>query len=118
MSFDLVIKNGMVVTAEAIYQADIGVVGESITAVGEGLSGNYEIDASGKLVIPGAVDIHVHFQMPIGNFTSADDFFSGTRAAAFGGTTAIIDFVEPEEDESLLDALTKRAKRGRSQGGH
>ena len=108
MSLDLVIKNGTVVTAEAVYQADVGILGESIAAVGRELSGINEIDAAGKLVIPGAVDIHVHFQMPIGDFTSADDFYSGTRAAALGGTTAIIDFVEPEEGESLLDALAKR----------
>lgn len=108
MSFDKVIKNGMVVTAEAVYKADVGIVGESIAAVGQELTGTEQIDAAGKLVIPGAVDIHVHFQMPIGDFVSADDFFSGTRAAALGGTTAIIDFVEPQGDESMLAALSKR----------
>jgi len=108
MSFDRVIKNGTVVTAEAVYKADVGIVGESIAAVGQELEGIEQIDAAGKLVLPGAVDIHVHLQMPIGDFVSADDFYSGTRAAALGGTTTIIDFVEPEEDESLLAALGKR----------
>ena len=108
MSFDLVIKNGTVVTTEAQFQADVGIVGERFAAVGQDLVGERTIDAQGKLVVPGAVDIHVHFQMPIGNFISADNFFSGTRAAALGGTTAIIDFVEPGENESLLDALAKR----------
>ena len=67
-----------------------------------------ELEARGKLVIPGAVDVHVHLQMPIGEFTSADDFFTGTRAAAFGGTTTVIDFVEAKPQESLLDALAAR----------
>ena len=108
MSIDLVIKNGTVVTAESTYQADIGIQGETIAAIGIGLTGAREIDATGRLVIPGAVDMHVHMQMPIGNFVSADDFFTGTRAAALGGTTAIVDFVEPQDDESMLDALSER----------
>lgn len=108
MMFDLVIKNGTIVTAESTYEADIGIRAEKIAAVGMDLAGTREIDASGKLVTPGAVDIHVHMQMPIGDFVSADDFFTGTRAAALGGTTAIIDFVEPLEDESLLEALAAR----------
>ena len=108
MSFDLVIKNGTIVTAESTYRADIGIQGEAIVAIGEGLTGTKEVDASEKLVIPGAVDIHVHMQMPIGDFVSSDDFFSGTRAAALGGTTAIVDFVEPIADETLVDALVDR----------
>lgn len=108
MTLDLVIKNGTIITAETTYQADIGIQGEQITAIGQSLSGAREIDAAGKLVTPGAIDIHVHLQMPIGDITSADDFFTGTRAAAFGGTTTIIDFVEPEPDQTLLDALAAR----------
>src|SRR5690606_13022744 len=65
MDFDLVIKNGTIVTAESTYRADVGVRGERIAAIGETLSGTREIDASGKLVTPGAVDIHVHMQMPL-----------------------------------------------------
>jgi dihydropyrimidinase len=108
MELDLVIKNGTVVTAATTYQADIGVRGEKIVAIGEGLKGRREIDAAGKLVTPGAVDIHVHLQMPIGDFVSSDDFFSGTRAAAFGGTTAVIDFVEAGPDESMVEAIAAR----------
>lgn len=108
MSFDLVIKNGTIVTAETTYQADIGIEGQKIAAIGRGLPGEREIDAAGKLVTPGAIDGHVHLEMPIGNFVSADDFFSGTRAAAFGGTTTIIDFVEARPGESLLAALAAR----------
>lgn len=106
--YDFVIKNGTVVTAAATYQAEIGIQGEKIAAIGTDLTGKREIDATGKLVTPGAVDIHVHLQMPIGDFVSSDDFFTGTRAAAFGGTTSIVDFVEPHAHESLLHALTAR----------
>lgn len=110
MDYDLVIKNGTIITAEStLIQADIAVSGEKIAHIGSNLSGKQEIDATGKYVIPGAVDIHVHMQMPLPNgVTSADTFFTGTRAAAFGGTTAIVDFVAPEPDESMMDALAKR----------
>ena len=108
MSFDLVIKDGTLVTATSTYQADIGIEGESIAAVGQNLAGDEEVDAAGKLVIPGAVDIHVHMQMPIGDFISADDFFTGTKAAALGGTTSIVDFVEPGAQQNMVDALNER----------
>ncbi len=109
MTYDLVIQNGTVVTAEATYPADVAIAGETIVAVGSGLSGKHVLDAQGNHVIPGGVDIHVHMQMPLGNgVVSSDTFFTGTRAAAFGGTTAIVDFVAPEADESMLDALAKR----------
>ena len=109
MDFDLVIKNGTIVTAESTYRADVGVRGERIAAIGDNLAGVREIDAAGKLVTPGAVDIHVHMQMPLpSGVVSADTFFTGTRAAAFGGTTTIIDFVTPEVEQSMMDALAKR----------
>lgn len=108
MKFDIVIKNGKIVTATHSYFADVAINGEKIAAIGENLSGRREINAEGMLVTPGAVDIHVHLEMPIGKFVSTDDFFSGTRAAAFGGTTAIVDFVETQPDETMLDALAAR----------
>lgn len=108
MTYDLVIKGGRVVTADATYIADVGIDGERIAALGEDLQGRKEIDARGKLVTPGAVDVHVHMQMPIGHFVSSDNFFTGTRAAAFGGTTTIIDFVEAAPDQPLLEALAQR----------
>jgi dihydropyrimidinase len=109
MTYDLVIKNGEVVTASATTHADVAVQGEHIAAIGHDLHGRREIDAAGMLVTPGAVDIHVHMQMPLaGGVVSSDDFFTGTRAAALGGTTAIVDFVEPQADEPLLDALAAR----------
>lgn len=107
--FDTVIKNGTIVTARNCYTADIGINGQTIAAIGDRLSGQNEIDAAGKWVTPGAVDIHVHMQMPLADgVVSADNFFTGSRAAAFGGTTTIIDFVDTKADESMLQALTKR----------
>ncbi|HFQ93416.1 MAG TPA: dihydropyrimidinase, partial [Anaerolineae bacterium] len=106
--YDLVIKNGTVVTAVATFPADVAVNGEMIAAVGQNLRGSREIDAAGKLVTPGAVDIHVHLEMPIGRFVSTDDFFHGTAAAAFGGTTSIIDFVETQPAETMVEAIAAR----------
>lgn len=108
MTFDLVIKKGTVVTAVATYQADVGIQGEQIAAVGQGLQGRHEIEAAGKLVIPGAIDPHVHLQYPLPGVRSADDFFTGTRAAAFGGTTTVIDFVEPKPTQTMVDGLADR----------
>jgi dihydropyrimidinase len=109
MNFETVIKNGTIVTAEATYPADIGINGETIAAIGRGLSGTREIDAAGKLVTPGAIDVHVHMQMSLGGgIISADNFFTGTRAAAFGGTTTIIDFVEPQPEQTMLAGLADR----------
>lgn len=110
--YDLVIRNGTLITAEAVFTADLGVIGETIAAIGEGLSGKTTLDADGMYVIPGAIDVHVHLGMPIGRFTSTDDFYHGTRAAAFGGTTAIIDFVETGKTETMLQALA--ARRGKA----
>ena len=108
MVYDMVIRNGKIVTAANSYYADLGISGEKIAAIGENLDGRRIIDASGCLVTPGAVDSHVHLEMPIGKYTSTDDFYTGTRAAAIGGTTSLIDFAEPEETEPLLEALEKR----------
>lgn len=108
MTYDLVIKNGMIVTGEMTAVSDVAIQGETIAAIGRDLRGKRVIEAAGKLVTPGAVDIHVHMQMPIGNFVSSDDFFTGTRAAALGGTTAIVDFVEPRAEEPLVHALDER----------
>lgn len=109
MTYDLVIKNGVIITSSATYAADIGIQDGRIAAIARSLHGAEELDAAGRYVIPGGIDIHVHMQMPLGDgVVSADDFFTGTRAAAFGGTTAIVDFVEPEPEQSLLAALAAR----------
>jgi dihydropyrimidinase len=105
---DLVIRNGTIITPTGLVAGDVAIDGETITAVGGTHNGRRIIDAAGKLIIPGGIDPHVHLGMPIGRFTSADDFFHGTRAAAFGGTTAVVDFVETGPAETMLDALAAR----------
>lgn len=105
---DLVIKNGTVVTAADIYRADIGIKRGKIALIGENLSGDENIEAGGKYVFPGFIDAHVHLQMPIGDITSTDDFTSGTIAAACGGTTTIIDFIDPKPGQSLRQAVDDR----------
>ena len=105
---DLVIANGTLVTAESAMRADLGIAGGRIRAIGTGLTGRETLDATRMLVLPGAVDEHVHLQMPVGDFSSSDDFYTGSVAAACGGTTTVIDFVEPEPDQPLVEALSAR----------
>lgn len=107
-SFDLVIQDGTVFTADGPRTMDVGITGAHIAGIAESLGGAAKIDASGCYVLPGGIDPHVHLQMPAGDIISSDDFASGTRAAALGGTTTVIDFVEPEPGEPLLEALQHR----------
>ena len=108
MRFDTLIVNGTVATASDTFQADIGIEHGKITAIGKSLPRDNAakiIDAAGKLVLPGGIDVHTHLDMPFGGTTSADDFETGTRAAAFGGTTTIIDFAIQYKDQSLRTAF-------------
>ena len=102
---DLIIKNGMVVTATESYRADIGVDGGTIALIGRDLSGEEVIDAAGMLVLPGGVDPHTHMELPFMGSISADDFRTGTIAAACGGTTTIIDFAIQGAGQTLRQAL-------------
>ena len=110
------VRNGRVVTASESYEADLYVDGGRIALVGQGLSlpADTVVDASGCLVLPGGIDAHTHLDMPAGELTSADDFETGTRAAAFGGTTTVVDFATPEPGQSLLAAL--ETWRGKAEG--
>jgi dihydropyrimidinase len=108
---DLVIKNGTIVTASDIYRADLGIREGKVALIGRDIYADEVIDASGKYVFPGFVDPHVHLQMTIGEITSTDDFVTGTIAAACGGTTTIIDFVDPKPGESLQEAARKRREQ-------
>jgi dihydropyrimidinase len=103
----LLIKGGRVVTAVDDYVADVLIEGETIAAVGTSLNGSTDrvIDATGKYVIPGAIDPHTHMEMPFGGTVSCDDFTSGTVSAAFGGTTSLIDFCLQSPGQSIPDAL-------------
>jgi dihydropyrimidinase len=109
---DILIKNGTLVTAERTFVADILLRGGTIAETGSPgtLSGKAEkvIDASGKLILPGGIDPHVHMHLPTPAGFSSDDFFSGSRAALMGGTTTLIDFVTPGKEENLCQALAKR----------
>ena len=108
MKLDMALTGGLVVGRDGVRIMDVGVRNGRIVALGDGLDGGRQIDAAGKLVIPGGVDIHLHLEMPIGGNVSADDFFDGTAAAACGGTTTVVDFVEPRPAETFVDALTAR----------
>ncbi len=101
------IKNGRVVTAVDDYTADILIEGETISVIGKQLDMEADkvIDASGKLVIPGGIDPHTHMELPFGGTQASDDFFTGTRGAAFGGTTTIIDFAVQYKGESMIQAV-------------
>lgn len=108
---DCIIKHGTVITADATFRADVLLRDGKISGLGESLSapsGAEVIDASGKLVLPGALDAHVHPAMPFMGTVSADDYFATTRAAACGGTTTIFDFAIQTEGETLLDAVKRR----------
>ena len=106
---DLLIKNGTLVTESQILRADIGVEAGIVTQLGSNIrsSGSNIIDASGKLVLPGGIDAHTHFEMPFMGTYTADDFESGTIAAACGGITTVIDFAVQEKRDTLLGTLEK-----------
>src|SRR5213596_3268511 len=96
MRFETILKNGTIVTATDTYSADVGISAENAAHV---------IDASGCYVMPGGIDVHTHLDMPFGGTTSADDFESGTIAAAHGGTTSIVDFAIQYKGQTLRQAF-------------
>jgi len=101
------IRNGRIVTAQDDYQADLLIDGEVISAIGRSLKteAGQVVDATGLLVLPGGVDVHTHLDMPFGGTVSSDDFETGTRAAAYGGTTTLIDFAIQAKGQSMRTAL-------------
>ncbi|HEV2616235.1 MAG TPA: dihydropyrimidinase [Candidatus Acidoferrales bacterium] len=114
MRFDTLIRNGTVVTATDTCVADIGVTGDKVSAIGAQLpveNAGRVIDATGYLVIPGGIDVHTHLDMPFGGTMSADDFETGTIAAAFGGTTTLIDFAIQYKGQSLREAFDTWMKK-------
>ncbi|GBC69575.1 D-hydantoinase [archaeon HR01] len=113
--FDLVIKDGNVVTADGVFKADIAVDDGKIVQLARKIEEHSEkvIDASGLLVLPGGIDGHTHFQLNYNGVMTADDFYTGTVAAAFGGITTVIDFVTPSS-KSYIDEFLMR--RGEAEG--
>jgi dihydropyrimidinase len=106
MSYDLVVRGGTVVTASDSFAADIGVRSGRVAAIGEALApGTTEIAAAGLLVLPGGVDVHTHLDVEVGGVLTADDFESGTVAAACGGITTICDYAWQSRGQSLMQAI-------------
>ncbi|MDQ3127635.1 MAG: dihydropyrimidinase [Chloroflexota bacterium] len=112
------ISNGTIVTADGSTAADVLIDGETIARIGtdlgaDGLTVDETIDAAGRWLIPGAIDVHTHMELPFGGTFAKDTFESGTRAAAFGGTTTIVDFAVQSRGASLragLDAWHAKAE--------
>jgi dihydropyrimidinase len=109
----LVIKSGTIITASDTFQADILIEGEQIQSIAKDLEveGAEILDASGKLVMPGGVDPHTHFDLPMFGTVSSDDHYTGLKAAAFGGTTTVLDFVPMDKDSipANISAWHKKA---------
>src|ERR1700726_371140 len=108
------IRNGTVITANDTRSADVlieaGLIKEIRPAIPEASAAKV-IDATGMYVLPGGIDVHTHLDMPFGGTTSADDFETGTRAAAFGGTTTLIDFAIQYKGTKMRDALDTWGKK-------
>ncbi len=114
MHFDTLIQGGTIVTAADTYVADIGIVDGRIAAIARELpreAARQTLPAQGLMVIPGGIDVHTHIDMPFGGTTSSDDFETGTIAAAFGGTTTLIDFAIQYKGQSLRTAFDTWRKK-------
>ena len=111
----LLIRNGEIVTATDRYVADVLVDGETIAAIGRDMKvqADRTIDATGLFVMPGGIDVHTHMDLPFGGSFCSDDFATGTRAAAFGGTTTIVDFALQDYGEGLREGLDRWHKKAK-----
>src|SRR5262245_31694114 len=111
------IQNGTVVTEDKAFPADILIEGETIKEIRAGISpapAHQTLDATGMLLLPGGIDAHTHLDMPFGGTTSSDDFETGTRAAAIGGTTSIVDFAIQGRGTHMRDALDGWMKKAQN----
>ena len=114
MRFDTLIRGGTIVTATDTYVSDVGIVGGKISTIGLNLpaeGAGKVLEAREMLVMPGGIDVHTHLDMPFGGTTSADDFESGTVAAAYGGTTTLIDFAIQYKGQTLRHAFDTWMKK-------
>ncbi len=106
---DLIIRNGWIVTAHDEFAGDVGIADGKIVSIGHVRDERARVlDAAGKLVLPGVIDMHTHIDHWGGSAKTDDDFFSGTRAAAFGGVTTVIDFAIQRPGETAEAALRRR----------
>lgn len=110
MKYDLLIKNGTIVTAKGSYKADLAVKDEKIVAIAAEINEDAEkvVDASGKLVLPGALDAHTHLAMPFGGTVSSDSYYSGTRGAACGGVTTIFDYPVQRKGQGIMELINSK----------
>ncbi len=113
LGVDFLLKNARIVTSSRLFEGSVGVEDGKIASLSPNLqpSGAKVYNAEGKIVIPGGIDAHTHMELPVTDTTSADDFYSGTVAAACGGITTIVDFADPRPGETLLGALADYRKR-------
>ncbi len=109
----ILIKHGTILNSSDIYRGDVFIEGDRVTTIGSNLTMTADrvIDATGRYVLPGGIDVHTHLDMPFGGSTSADDFESGTIAAAFGGTTSIVDFAIQYRGQTLREAFEAWSKK-------
>jgi dihydropyrimidinase len=114
MRFDTILRGGTVVTATDTYAADVGIAGGKVAAIAAALpaeSARRVLDAANCYVMPGGIDVHTHLDMPFGGTTSSDDFETGTVAAAFGGTTTLVDFAIQYKGQTLRTAFETWMKK-------
>ncbi len=120
--YDLVLKGGTLVTPDDVFEGDLAISNGKITAIGRELQSEKDLrsdagnvlDISGKIVLPGAVDPHVHMALPVGGTLSCDDFFAGTAAAAAGGVTTVIDFTVGSRESTMPDDLRARLRTAKN----
>lgn len=114
--YDLVVRGGKVWTGDQLSEVDLAVSDGRIAAIGPGLgAGAAELDAAGKLVLPGGIDVHTHFETEVGGEATADGYESGTRAAAFGGLTSIINYAVQNRGERLRDVVAREQSKAAGQ---
>lgn len=110
MKYDLIIKNGMIITAKERYKADLAVKDGKIVEISDKINDDAKkiVDADGKLVLPGAIDVHTHLAMPFGGTVSSDSYYSGTVGAACGGVTTIFDYPVQRKGQSIMEIINSK----------
>jgi len=107
----MVIRGGLVATVDAEFEADVGITGGRIGAIADHVEGDTVVDAYGCIVLPGAIDVHTHFDTALGDSVTADSYESGSRAAAFGGVTTFVNYAFQSESESLRQAIGRESDK-------
>jgi dihydropyrimidinase len=107
----MVIRGGLVATVDAEFEADVGITGGRVAAIADRVEADAVVDARGCIVIPGAIDVHTHFDTALGDSVTADDYESGSRAAAFGGVTSFVNYAFQSEGESLRQAIDRESAK-------